>query len=61
MSFYNSAAKEAILYYAQTMAGSWGYKPEVYAERMGWIDTKGKVTPKGQKLASWIFSNEESF
>ena len=43
MSFYNPAPKEAILYYAQVMAGSWGYKPVVYAKRMGWLDSDEKV------------------
>ena len=42
MSFYNPAPKEAILYYAQVMAGSWGYKPVVYAKRMGWLDSDEK-------------------
>ena len=51
MAFYNPAAKEAILYYAQVMAGSWGYKPIVYAKRMGWLDGEEKVTVEGQKLA----------
>ena len=54
MSFYNPAPKEAILYYAQVMAGSWGYKPAVYAKRMGWLDSDEKVTIDGQKIAKWI-------
>ena len=54
MSFYNLAPKEAILNYAQVMAGSWGYKPVVYAKRMGWLDSDEKVTIDGQKIAKWI-------
>ena len=61
MAFYNPAAKEAILYYAQVMAGSWGYKPIVYAKRMGWLDANEKVTIEGQKLAKWIFESEPEF
>ena len=61
MTYYNTAAKEAILYYAQVMAGSWGYKPIVYAKRMGWLDTNEKVTIEGQKLAKWIFESEPEF
>ena len=61
MAFYNPAAKEAILYYAQVMAGSWGYKPIVYAKRMGWLDMNEKVTIEGQKLAKWIFESEPEF
>ena len=61
MAFYNPAAKEAILYYAQVMAGSWGYKPVVYAKRMGWLNSDEKVTIEGQKLAKWIFESESEF
>ena len=61
MAFYNPAAKEAVLYYAQVMTGSWGYKPDVYAKRMGWLDTDEKVTIEGQKLAKWIFESEPEF
>ena len=57
MSFYNLAPKEAILNYAQVMAGSWGYKPVVYAKRMGWLDSDEKVTIDGQKIAKWIFES----
>ena len=61
MSLYNPASKEAILYYAQVMAGSWGYKPAVYAKRMGWLDSDEKVTIDGQKIAKWIFESEPEF
>ena len=61
MAFYNPAAKEAILYYAQVMAGSSGYNPLVYAKRMGWLDEEYKVTVEGQKLAKWIFESETEF
>ena len=61
MSFYNSAPKDAILYYAQVMAGSWGYKPVVYATRMGWLDSDEKVTTDGQKIAKWVFESELEF
>ena len=59
MSFYRSAAYEAILYYAETMVGSIQYKPVVYAYRMGWLTNTGKVTPKGQRLAKWLLDAEE--
>ena len=61
VSFYNPVPKEAILYYAQVMAGSWGYKPVVYAKRMGWLDSDEKVTIDGQKIAKWIFESEPEF
>ena len=61
MSFYNPAPKEAILYYAQFMAWSWGYKPVVYAKRMGWLDSDEKVTVDCQKIAKLIFESEPEF
>ena len=60
MSFYNPAPKEAILYYAQVMAGSWGYKPAVYAKRMGWLDSDEKVTIDGQKLQNGFLKASQS-
>ena len=45
----------------RVMAGSWGYKPIVYAKRMGWLDGEEKVTVEGQKLAKWIFESETEF
>ena len=61
MSFYNSAPKEAILYCAQVMAGSWGNKPLVYARRMAWLDSDEKVTINGQKIAKWISESKPEF
>ena len=61
MAFYNPAAKEAILYYAQVMAGSWGYKPVVYAKRMGWLDREEKVTIEGQNLQNGFLRVKKSF
>ena len=67
MSFYRSAAYEAIFYYPETMVGSTQYKPVVYAYRMGWITNTGKVTPKGEspmtpeeKLLRAIFGEKAS-
>jgi len=61
MSYYKSAAYEAIMYYAEAMVGNITYKPIVYAQRMGWIGDDGKVTPDGEQLAKWILDVEEEF
>ncbi len=60
MTFYSSSSKQAILYHAQVMAGSWGYRPEVYANRMGWIDQTGRVTEKGHRLAKWMLDAQDT-
>ena len=61
MSYYKSAAYEAIMYYAGAMVGNIKYKPVVYAQRMGWIGDDGKVTTEGQRLAKWILDADEEF
>ena len=61
MSYYKSAAYEAIMYYAEAMVGNIKYKPVVYAQRMGWIGDDGKVTTDGKRLAKWILDADEEF
>ena len=61
MSYYKSAAYEAIMYYAEAMVGNIKYKPIVHAQRMGWIGDDGKVTPVGQQLVNWILDADEEF
>ena len=61
MSYYKSAAYEAIMYYAEAMVGNIKYKPIVYAQRMGLIGDDGKVTPDGQQLVNWILDADEEF